>query len=155
MTGTTANGMTGKRIVVIETTVTAIVQRGTTINAIRTISATEIGVTNIRVGEAEAVATEMIREIGAISTIDMIGKIVTAVEIARIREITTEIAITEDPRPVTGRENPAKIDRGEDLAREASLQLRTISRQPNQRLRSKSQPSPYPLDLVPVSNLHQ
>lgn len=154
MTGTKANGMTGTRIVVIETTVTEIVQRGTTINVIRMISGTEIDVTNIRVEEAEAVVTGMISEIDAKSTIDTIGKIATAVEIARIREITIEIAIKEDPRLVIGRENPAKINREEDLAREVSLQLRPISHQPNQRLQSKSQP-PYPLDLVPVLNLHQ
>lgn len=154
MTGTKANGMTGKRIVVIETTITEIVQRGTTINEIKTISETEIDGTNIRVEEAEPVDTGMINETDTKSTIATIGKIATAVEIVRIREITTEIVITEVLRLMTGRENPAKINREEDLAREVSHQLRPISRQPNQRLQSKSQP-PYPLDLVPVSNLHQ
>lgn len=130
MTGTKVrSGTTGKRIVAIAIAVigTGIVHPGITTSAIRTMtSETGTGVTNIRAEEAEAVVTTagMISAIGETSTTGTIGKIATAVEmIVRIRETTTAIAITEDLHLTTERENPARINRKEDLAREASLQL--------------------------------
>lgn len=118
-----------------------IVRRVITIEA--TIGGTEIvAATSIRIGEATVVTTAgMTNGIGAaaISTIaTIVGKIATVVEIAtavviaRIGEITTGIAITEDHRLQIGRDDPAKINREEGPAREVSLptslQLRTYLR---------------------------